>query len=103
LLGWPLEMFPGLQWMYTTKLPFDTSALTLGVMLSLVSNATLFFWVSILSQTRVAEHWQASRFIGQEVHATPNSRRLLAVQVEDLLSLAARFVGSERAELSFQR
>src|SRR5690606_41679660 len=27
LLGWPLEMFPGLQWLYTTDLPFGTSAL----------------------------------------------------------------------------
>lgn len=103
LLGWPLEMFPGLQWMYTTDLPFNTSALTLGVMLSLLGNATLFFWVSILSQTRVAEHWQASRFIGQEIASPTGSRRLLAVQVEDLLVLASRFVGAERAELSFQR
>ncbi len=103
LLGWPLEMFPGLQWMYTTDLPFNTSALTLGVMLSLLGNATLFFWVSILSQTRVAEHWQASRFIGQEIASPTGSRRLLAVQVEDLLMLASRFVGAERAELSFQR
>lgn len=103
LLGWPLEMFPGLQWMYTTDLPFNTSALTLGVMLSLLGNATLFFWVSILSQTRVAEHWQASRFIGQEITSPTGSRRLLAVQVEDLLMLASRFVGAERAELSFRR
>jgi len=103
LLGWPLEMFPGLLWMYTTDLPFNTSALTLGVTLSLVGNATLFFWVSILSQTRVAEHWQASRFIGQEIASPTGSRRLLAVQVEDLLTLASRFVGAERAEVSFQR
>ena len=103
MLGWPLEMFPGLLWMYTTDLPFNTSALTLGVTLSLVGNATLFFWVSILSQTRVAEHWQASRFIGQEIASPTGSRRLLAVQVEDLLTLASRFVGAERAEISFQR
>jgi len=103
LLGWPLEMFPGLLWMYNTDLPFNTSALTLGVTLSLVGNATLFFWVSILSQTRVAEHWQASRFIGQEIASPTGSRRLLAVQVEDLLTLASRFVGAERAEVSFQR
>lgn len=103
LLGWPLEMFPGLQWLYNSELPFNTSALTLGVTLSLIGNATLFFWVSILSQTRVAEHWQASRFIGQEIASPGGNRKLLAVQVEDLLSLASRFVGAERAELSFQR
>ena len=103
LLGWPLEMFPGLQWLYTTDLPFGTSALTFGVIMSLVGNATLFFWVSIFSQTRVAEHWQASRFIGQELHPAASSRRLLAVQIEDLLQLAARFVGAERARTSFYR
>ncbi|TBU97324.1 hybrid sensor histidine kinase/response regulator [Stutzerimonas kirkiae] len=103
LLGWPLEMFPGLVWMHSDPLGFDISALTLGVSLSLAGNFTLFFWVSILSQTRVAEHWQASRFIGQELTSPNSNRRLLAVQVEDLLSLASRFVGTERAEQSFQR
>ena len=103
LLGWPLEMFPGLVWMYSGSIGFDISPLTLGVMLSLMGNATLFFWVSILTQTRVAEHWQAGRFIGQEVTSPSSNRRLLAVQVEDLLTLASRFVGAERAESSFQR
>ncbi|MBV2204816.1 MAG: hybrid sensor histidine kinase/response regulator [Pseudomonas sp.] len=103
LLGWPLEMFPGLVWMYSGSIGFDISPLTLGVTLSLMGNATLFFWVSILTQTRVAEHWQAGRFIGQEVTSPSSNRRLLAVQVEDLLTLASRFVGAERAESSFQR
>ncbi|MCQ4327549.1 hybrid sensor histidine kinase/response regulator [Stutzerimonas stutzeri] len=103
LLGWPLEMFPGLEWLYGNHLGFGISALTVGVTLSLAGNFTLFFWVSILTQTRVAEHWQASRFIGQEVTSPSSSRRLLAVRVEDLLTLASRFVGAERAELSFQR
>src|SRR5690606_3277398 len=67
LLGWPLEMFPGLEWMYSGSIGFGISALTLGVTLSLAGNFTLFFWVSILTQTRVAEHWQARRFIGQEI------------------------------------
>ena len=52
--------------MYNGGLGFGLSGLTLGVTLSLVGNATLFFWVSILSQTHVAEHWQASRFIGRK-------------------------------------
>ncbi len=103
LLGWPLDMFPGLSWMYNGGLGFGLSGLTLGVTLSLVGNATLFFWVSILTQTHVAEHWQASRFIGQEITSPTGARRLLAVRVEDLLTLASRFVGAERAEQSFQR
>ena len=52
--------------MYNGGLGFGLSGLTLGVTLSLVGNATLFFWVSILTQTHVAEHWQASRFIGRK-------------------------------------
>ena len=103
VLGWPLEMFPGLDWMYRGGPGFGISGLTLGVTLSLMGNATLFFWVSILTQTRVAEHWQASRFIGQEITPSTSTRRLLAVHVEDLLSLASRFVGAERAEQSFHR
>ena len=71
LLGWPLDMFPGLSWMYNGGLGFGLSGLTLGVTLSLIGNATLFFWVSILTQTHVAEHWQASRFIGQEITSPP--------------------------------
>ncbi|MCS5515901.1 hypothetical protein NWF32_14135 [Pseudomonas qingdaonensis] len=51
----------------------------------------------------VSEHWQAGRFIGQETSARPSSRSLLAVQIDDLLHLAARFVGEERARQSFIR
>ena len=51
----------------------------------------------------MSEHWQASRFIGQEISQRQNSRFMLAVQVEDLLMLAARFVGEERARQSFIR
>ncbi|MEB0272920.1 hypothetical protein QN388_25130, partial [Pseudomonas sp. 5B4] len=32
---------------------------TQGVVLSLAGNFTLFAWVSVLSRTRVSEHWQA--------------------------------------------
>ncbi len=41
--------------------------------------------------------------IGQEISQRQNSRFMLAVQVEDLLMLAARFVGEERARQSFIR
>ncbi|WP_137818432.1 PAS domain-containing hybrid sensor histidine kinase/response regulator [Pseudomonas sp. 2FG] len=102
-LGWPLESFPGLAWLVSNPLGLPIDPLTQGVLLSLTGNFLLFALVSLFSRTRVSEHWQASRFIGQEVSARPSGRPLLAVQVQDLLMLAARFVGEERARQSFAR
>ncbi len=69
----------------------------------MAGNCTLFAWVSMLSRTRVTEHWQAGRFIGQITQERDYTRPLLAVQIEDLLSLSARFVGEDRARQSFVR
>ncbi len=102
-LGWSLDSFPGLAWLHGNPLNLPISPLTQGVVLSLAGNFTLFAWVSVLSRTRVSEHWQAGRFIGQEIQARPGARSMLAVQIEDLLTLAARFVGEERAHQSFIR
>ncbi|NWL79740.1 hybrid sensor histidine kinase/response regulator [Pseudomonas taiwanensis] len=102
-LGWPLENFPGLAWMMANPLDLPIEPLTQGVVLSLAGNWLLFAWVSLFSRTRVSEHWQASRFVGQQVSARGSSRTLLAVQVDDLLMLASRFVGEERARQSFIR
>ncbi|MDB6146046.1 MAG: sensory box histidine kinase/response regulator [Pseudomonas sp.] len=102
-LGWSLSTFPGLAWLHGNPLNLPITPLTQGVVLSLAGNFTLFAWVSVLSRTRVSEHWQAGRFIGQQISARPSSRSLLAVQIEDLLTLAARFVGEERARQSFIR
>ena len=102
-LSWPLDLFPGLAWLHGNPLNLPITPLTQGVVLSLAGNFTLFAWVSILSRTRVSEHWQAGRFIGQQTSARPSSKPLLAVQIDDLLKLAARFVGEERARQSFIR
>ncbi|MBF6033911.1 PAS-domain containing protein [Pseudomonas sp. P155] len=102
-LGWSLSSFPGLAWLHSNPLNLPISPLTQGVVLSLAGNFTLFAWVSVLSRTRVSEHWQAGRFIGQEISARPSARSMLAVQIDDLLQLAARFVGEERARQSFIR
>ncbi|WP_342247322.1 hybrid sensor histidine kinase/response regulator [Pseudomonas sp. OTU5201] len=102
-LGWPLENFPGLAWLMANPLDLPIEPLTQGVVLSLAGNWLLFAWVSVFSRTRVSEHWQASRFVGQQVSARAASRTLLAVQVDDLLMLASRFVGEERARQSFIR
>jgi len=102
-LGLPLSSFPGLAWLHSNPLGLPITPLTQGVVLSLAGNFTLFAWVSVLSRTRVSEHWQAGRFIGQEINARPRARSMLAVQIEDLLQLAARFVGEERARQSFIR
>ena len=102
-MGWPLESFPLLAWLHSNPFDLPISPLTQGVVLSMAGNCTLFAWVSILSRTRVTEHWQAGRFIGQQTHALSGNRSLLAVQVDDLLHLAARFVGEDRASKSFIR
>ncbi|WPO98945.1 NahK/ErcS family hybrid sensor histidine kinase/response regulator [Pseudomonas sp. HR96] len=102
-LGWPLSTFPGLAWLHGNPLNLPITPLTQGVVLSLAGNFALFVWVSLLSRTRVSEHWQAGRFISQETRDRPNHRPLLAVRVDDLLKLAARFVGEQRAQLSFER
>lgn len=101
-LNWPLNLFPGLEWLQSNPTHLDIDPLTQGMVLSLAGNATLFFWVSVMTRSRFSEHWQASRFVGQQINPQPGVRRLLAVQVEDLLSLASRFVGAERANQSFQ-
>ncbi|MFJ7283192.1 NahK/ErcS family hybrid sensor histidine kinase/response regulator [Pseudomonas sp. NPDC099000] len=102
-LGVSLNSFPGLAWLHSNPLNLPLTPLTQGVVLSLAANFTLFAWVSVLSRTRVSEHWQAGRFIGQEISARPSARSMLAVQIGDLLQLAARFVGEERARQSFIR
>ncbi|VVQ28000.1 Sensor histidine kinase RcsC [Pseudomonas fluorescens] len=102
-LGLPLSSFPGLAWLHSNPLNLPLTPLTQGVVLSLAANFTLFAWVSVLSRTRVSEHWQAGRFIGQEISARPSARSMLSVQIDDLLQLAARFVGEERARQSFIR
>ncbi len=102
-LGLSLSTFPGLAWLHSNPLNLPITPLTQGVVLSLAGNFTLFAWVSVLSRTRVSEHWQAGRFIGQEINARPSARSMLAVQIDDLLQLAARFVGEERARQSFIR
>jgi Na+/proline symporter/CheY-like chemotaxis protein len=102
-MGWALSSFPLLAWLHGNPLNLPISPLTQGVVLSMAGNFILFAWVSVLSRTRVSEHWQAGRFIGQELQERPNSRSLLAVQIEDLLKLSARFVGEERAQQSFIR
>ncbi|HUE94041.1 hybrid sensor histidine kinase/response regulator [Pseudomonas sp.] len=102
-LGWPLENFPGLQGLLYAPLGFQVDALTRGVVLSLAGNFLLFAWVSYFSRTRVAEHWQAGRFIGHDLGTKPSNRSMLAVQVGDLLLLANRFVGEDRARQSFMR
>jgi len=102
-LDLPLSTFPGLAWLHSNPLGLPITPLTQGVVLSLAGNFTLFAWVSVLSRTRVSEHWQAGRFIGQEISARPSARSMLAVQIDDLLQLAARFVGEERARQSFIR
>lgn len=102
-LGWPADALPGVHTLLYGPIGFQVDALTRGVALSLAGNFLLFAWVSYFSRTRVAEHWQAGRFIGHDLGNKPSNRSMLAVQVGDLLMLANRFVGEDRARQSFMR
>lgn len=105
LLGGELQGWPLLDPLYARSLGLPIDSLTLGSLISLAGNVVVFVLVSLLSRTRVLEHWQASRFVSQDSqqwHDGP-SRALLHVTLEDLLALAGRFVGEERSQKSFQR
>jgi Na+/proline symporter/CheY-like chemotaxis protein len=102
-LQWPLHAFPGLAWFEQPAGERTLQPTTVGALVSLAGNFLLFALVSLLSRTRVSEYWQAGRFIAQYALPRPRNRALLAVKLEDLRLLAARFVGDERARLSFSR
>lgn len=93
------EDIPGLDWLYSIPLGVMIDPMTLGVTLSLSGNFLVFALVSLFSRTRVSEHWQANRFISLQV----GNKAPLSVQVSDLLTLAGRFVGEDRARHSFIR
>ena len=97
-MGWSPASFPGIAWLFSEPFGLPIDPLTLGVLLSLSGNFLLFVLVSLFSKTRVSEHWQASRFIGQHV----GNRQTFTVQINDLLTLAGRFVGEDRAKQSFK-
>ena len=98
-MNWSLTSLPGLTWLSNQPFGLPIDPLTLGVLLSLSGNFLLFILVSLFSKTRVSEHWQASRFIGQHI----GGRQTFTVQISDLLVLAGRFVGEDRAKQSFIR
>ncbi len=98
-----LHAFPGLAWFEQPAGERTLQPTTVGALVSLAGNFLLFAMVSLLSRTRVSEYWQAGRFIAQYALPRPRNRALLAVKLEDLRLLAARFVGDERARLSFSR
>ncbi|MBQ0777429.1 MAG: PAS-domain containing protein [Pseudomonas sp.] len=105
LLGWQLEGWPLLDTLYGGPLDLPMDNLTLASLIALAGNVVFFILVSGFSRTRVVEHWQASRFVSPD--SSPwlegPSRALLRVTVDDLLLLAGRFVGQERAQRSFER
>lgn len=103
--SWQVMGLPLLSALHANAFGLPLDSLTLGSLLSLLGNLLVFVLVSIFSRTRVLEHWQASRFVSQAARSRDDgpSRALLRVTVDDLLTLAGRFVGEERALLSFQR
>ncbi len=105
LLGMQLDGWPLLDILYGAPLGLPIDNLTLASLIALAGNVVSFILVSGFSRTRVVEHWQASRFVSPDSSSWQEwpSRALLRVTVDDLLLLAGRFVGQERAERSFER
>jgi Na+/proline symporter/signal transduction histidine kinase len=101
--GLGLQHFPGLEFLLYQPIGIEVQPLTRGMVLSMTGNFLLFAWISFFTRTRVAEHWQAGRFVGQDVEGRSSQRGLLAVQILDLMQLAGRFVGETRARHSFER
>ena len=102
-LSWQVSGLPLVEGMRAAALRWDLDVLTLGSLVALTGNFMVFVVGSLFSRTRVLEHWQASRFVSQDAQPWSDSpsRVLLRVRLDDLRELAARFVGSERAEASF--
>ena len=96
--------WPVLSRLYEDAFGLPLDAITLGSIIALSCNFLIFVVVSMVTRTRVVEHWQASRFVSldDEMDRGP-SRAMLRVTVEDLLMLAARFIGEERARAGFER
>ena len=96
---WPL-----LQEVYGGAYGLPLDGITLGSIMALSCNFAVFVIVSMIRRTRVLEHWQASRFVSlDDDWDTGPSRAMLRVTVDDLLTLAARFIGEERARAGFER
>lgn len=72
-------------------LPFNLSYITFCSVLALVVNFIIFAFWSLISKKRVTEHWQATKFINQNINIDDNST--LVVKLEDLIALTARFIG----------
>ncbi|MGB7388667.1 MAG: PAS domain-containing hybrid sensor histidine kinase/response regulator [Pseudomonas neustonica] len=102
-LSWHVSGLPLVEGVHAAARRWDFDVLTLGSLVALTGNFVVFVIGSLFSRTRVLEHWQASRFVSQDAQPWSDnpSRVLLRVRLDDLRVLAARFVGSERAEASF--
>lgn len=90
-------------------LPIKLSYITFCTVLALLVNFTIFVFFSLISKKRVTEHWQATKFINQNINIDDNT---LVVKLEDLIALTARFIGerntlelfenfAEKQQLSF--
>lgn len=83
-----------LEWI-EASLPFRLSYITFCTLSALLINLIAFFTFSLLSKKRVIEHWQATKFVNQ--NASIEGSNAFVVTIEDLLLIAARFIGDKKA------
>lgn len=82
------------------SLPFNLSYITFCTTLAFIINFTVFFTFSLLSKKRAAEYWQATKFINQNGYNQGSNA--FVVTVEDLLLIAARFIGDKKTLTLFE-
>lgn len=88
-----------LEWL-AELLPFQLSYITFCTALAFLINFGTFFIFSLLSKKRVVEYWQATKFINQ--NSSNESSNTFVVTIEDLLLIAARFIGDKKALTLFE-
>ena len=82
-------------------LPIKVSYITFYTTFALLINFIACIIFSLLSKKRIAEHWQAAKFINQNSHI--NTTNSFVIKIEDLVLLVSRFLGDKRSLELFER
>lgn len=82
-------------------LPIKVSYITFYTALTLILNFIACIIFSLFSKQRIAEHWQATKFINQHGHI--DSTNSFVIKLEDLVLLVSRFLGDRRSLELFER
>lgn len=82
-------------------MPIKVSYITFYTAFTLIINFVACIIFSLLSKKRIAEHWQATKFINQNSYI--NTSNSFVIRLEDLVLLVSRFLGDKRSLELFER